>query len=126
MIDVLSPSTTIAVIAPDAGLRKSLAFALEVEGFLVLSYETWCKGRASAASSVCTIIDSHEVHSNLEAQHKLLDSRNRIIMLADGLTPIPSKNTARVLIKPFDGAELLRMVKDFAQMSQASLAPVAT
>jgi hypothetical protein len=126
MISVLSPSTTIAVIAPDAGLRQSLAFALEVEGFLVLSYETWGKGRASAASSVCTIIDSHEVYSNLEAQHKLLDPRNRFIMLADGMTPIPSKNTARILIKPFDGAELLRMVKDFAQMNNATLATIAT
>lgn len=123
---MLSTSTTIAVIAPDAGLRQSLAFALEVEGFQVLSYESWCAGHASAASSACTIIDSHEVHGNLDAQHKLLDSPSRFIMLADGMTPIPSKNTARILIKPFDGAELLRMVRDFAHLSHATPAPVAT
>ena len=63
---------------------------------------------------------------NLDAQHKLLDSPSRFIMLADGLTPIPSKNTARILIKPFDGAELLRMVRDFAHLSHTTPAPVAT
>jgi DNA-binding response OmpR family regulator len=109
---LLSPTGTIAVFAPDKALRQSLTFALEVEGFCVAAYERWKKG--SLASWHCVVIDDHIVRNSEEACKYAADPSNRVIMLADGLSPVADDNSAQILTKPFDGAELLRLVKNMA------------
>ncbi|TWF54433.1 hypothetical protein FHW37_103299 [Neorhizobium alkalisoli] len=116
-----SPTGTIAVFAPDLALRQSLTFALEVEGFCVAAFERWKKG-GLLASWLCVVIDDHIVRNSDEAFDFVANPENRVIMLADGLSPVADDNLAKILTKPFDGAELLRLVKDLAAPARV-LAP---
>ncbi|RVG75536.1 transcriptional regulator, partial [Sinorhizobium meliloti] len=48
---------TIIVVAADQGLRRSVAFALEVEGYSTESYDTVQKAEASCREALCAIVD---------------------------------------------------------------------
>ncbi|WP_117192449.1 DNA-binding transcriptional response regulator [Rhizobium terrae] len=108
-----SPSKHIVVIAPDLGLRQSLTFALEVEGYQVEAYETWRKCRHSALPALCMIIDDQVLRSS-DARQCLRNSSHAVILLTDGISPPILENPGLTLMKPFDGAELLSLVRKLA------------
>jgi hypothetical protein len=111
---VLSPSRTIAVIAPDLGLRQALTFALEVEGFIVHAYEDWSSDTILASPTFCLVIDDQVVRTCDDARQDLLHSNRAVILLTDGISDPLDNSPGVSLAKPFEGAELVRMVRDFA------------
>jgi hypothetical protein len=111
---VLSPSRTIAVIAPDLGLRQALTFALEVEGFTVHAYADWCSDTILASSTFCFVVDDQVVRACDDARQDLLHTTRAVILLTDGISEPLNESPGVALAKPFEGAELVRMVRDFA------------
>jgi len=111
---VLSPSRTIAVIAPDLGLRQALTFALEVEGFIVHAYEDWCSDSILSSPTLCMVIDDQVVRNCDDARQDLMHSKRAIILLTDGISAPLDNSPGVPLAKPFEGAELVRMVRSFA------------
>jgi hypothetical protein len=107
---VLSPSK-IVVIAADAALRHSLTFALEVEGYQVEAHEAWRDCRTSPVACLCKIIDEEVVQNSSDARRYMLDATNAVILLADGLSPMLENSPARILLKPFEGSDLVHLVK---------------
>jgi hypothetical protein len=109
---VLSPAKII-VIAADAGLRDSLAFSLQVEGYLVEAYDAWCESGASLLPCI-KIIDDQVIRDSPAALDYVCREAGAVILLADGLSPAPDNVRAEILTKPFEGADLVRMVNNLA------------
>ena len=110
MLFVLSLSK-IVVIAADAGLRHSLTFALEVEGYQVEAHETWVDCRPSAGCCLCKIIDDQVIRNDSQALQQVDADSNVTILLVDGLSPVPPMGQARLLVKPFEGSDLVQLVR---------------
>lgn len=111
---MLAPSRPIVVIAPDLGLRQALIFALEVEGFTVQAFENWCSDTVLASPTLCLVIDDQVVRACDDARQDLLHSNRAVILLTDGISAPLDNSPGLALAKPFEGAELLRMVRNFA------------
>jgi hypothetical protein len=109
---VLSPAKII-VIAADAGLRDSLAFSLEVEGYQVEAYDAWCESGASLLPCL-KIIDDQVIKDSQAAFDYVCRETGAVILLADGISPAPENVRAEILTKPFEGADLVRLVKTLA------------
>lgn len=103
----LSSPNTIIVVASDHGLRRSLAFALEVEGFEVVACETWQQATQHAKSALGLIVDSEIFRLDASARQSLLDPEHKIILLADGMLPALVHANAKVLTKPCEGSDLM-------------------
>ncbi|MDX0426264.1 transcriptional regulator [Sinorhizobium medicae] len=66
---------TIIVVAVDQGLRRSVAFSLEVEGYSTESYDSLQKAEASCREALCTILDDDILRSEPQAAAQLLRNR---------------------------------------------------
>lgn len=113
---MLSQSRDIVVIAPDLGLRQSLTFALEVEGYRVEAHDCWRKGSVIVSPTLCMIIDDQVLRSCNDAKQHLLQSGQAVILLTDGMSPPIEDELGPILslAKPFNGADLLGLVKSLA------------
>jgi DNA-binding response OmpR family regulator len=113
---VLSQARSIVVIAPDLGLRQSLTFALEVEGYRVEAHESWRKSNVVLGPTLCMIIDDQVLRSSSDTLQRLRQSGQAVILLTDGMSPPIEGELGRVLslAKPFNGADLLGLVKNLA------------
>jgi DNA-binding response OmpR family regulator len=111
---VLPSPETIIVIAPDLGLRQALTFALEVEGYRVEALSAWCPSTVAAHPASCVIIDDQALSAAGDVGRQLAGSSHSVITLSDGMSLPPDGHSGLWLPKPFEGAELLRMVRSFA------------
>ncbi|WKL27735.1 transcriptional regulator (plasmid) [Sinorhizobium meliloti] len=95
----------------DQGLRRSVAFALEVEGYSTESYDTVQKAEASSGEALCTILDDEILKSETVAATQLLKNLGRrAILLVDGLSAPQPPADYTTLTKPFSGADLLGVI----------------
>jgi DNA-binding response OmpR family regulator len=120
----------ILVVVPDHGLRGSLKFALEVEGYAVLSAEDLTvAGIASfGEGNLCVIVDEDAILDRQATLRALRELQNPIIMLVDRLRPdLPN---VHVLRKPWFGNALVKMiisaVQDNDAEHRATYKPVGT
>lgn len=111
------PSNSIVVIAYDSGLLRSLAFALEVEGFRTETFDGWSEAEAATAQALCTIVDAEVCRKDQNARQALLEPRRRTILLSDGLPPQIEHAGSRVLMKPFQGMDLIAAVHSFLRLA---------
>ncbi|CAN7363398.1 transcriptional regulator [Neorhizobium sp. LjRoot104] len=113
---MLSQARNIVVIAPDLGLRQSLTFALEVEGYRVEAHESWRKNTVILGPTLCMIIDDQVLRASSDALERLLQSGQAVILLTDGMSPPIEGELGPILslAKPFNGADLLGLVKNLA------------
>lgn len=100
------------MIAPDAGLREALTFALEVEDFRVDAFENWQDDLDTLSTYLCLVVDDQIVRANAGSCEFICRPTTRAIVLADGLTPPPCEGRAQVLTKPLDGPELVQRVQE--------------
>jgi DNA-binding response OmpR family regulator len=107
---VHSPLRNIVIIEPDLGLRQSLTFALEVEGYRVEALDTWRKAHIPITPTLCMIIDDNLLRSREDARRYLRDLGQTVILLTDGVYPAVNDD-GLILTKPFEGADLLRLVR---------------
>ncbi|WQO62224.1 transcriptional regulator (plasmid) [Sinorhizobium medicae] len=109
----------IVVVAADQGLRRSVAFALEVEGYSTESYDTVQKAEASCREALCTILDDEILKSETVAATQLLnDLGRRAILLVDGLSALQPPVDNTTLTKPFTGADLLGVINSLIEAAK--------
>ncbi|MDX0140876.1 transcriptional regulator FixT [Sinorhizobium meliloti] len=102
---------TIIVVAADQGLRGSVAFALEVEGYNTESYDSVQKAEASCREALCAIVDDDILRTEPQAAAQFLSNRGgRAILLVDGLSALQRRVDYATLTKPFTGADLLGVI----------------
>lgn len=101
----------VLVVAPDFGLRRSIAFVLEVEGLDVLSVERLSDlpAPAEGAAAACVIVDAEAVRSDPAGLQRLSELSNPVILLVDRLGEFPEAGV-RVLRKPLLGRSLVEAV----------------
>ena len=108
---------SIVVVAPDQGLRRSLAFALEVEGYSTESHDALWKAEASSVAPFCTIVDDEILKSEPRAAQILRDMGSRIILLVDGMSVLQEHAGITILTKPINGSDLLEVVNGMAAVA---------
>lgn len=101
----------ISVIAADAGLRQSLVFSLEVEGYRVEAHDYRSDWSVNDSGSFCLIIDADVLADRPSFINQIRSSGRSVILLEDGVSPRPKDLSADILTKPFVGADLLSIVK---------------
>lgn len=102
--------TQILLVAPDSDLRKSVEFALQVEGYDVTS-------RASIAAREqphydCTVVDHHALGNNRRRAADFCEIYEPVILLANHLPHELSPYAFRTVMKPLLGAALTDAIHD--------------
>ena len=119
----LAAASTVLVIVPDREFRRSLEFALEVEGFSIASYASLLEAIATPAalSAICAVVDDAALQIDPLAQHTLDRLLTPVILLVDGFSPAALDLRPTVLTKPLQGRDLIEMVR-----AQSPPSPAAT
>ena len=109
-------ANTIIVVAPDPGLRRSLEFALEVEGFAVESHASLSTVEAShqANAAACLIVDESAIRLSPAGRQALAGFAGRVILLVEDVDPTADPEGFAVLTKPVEGNDLIDMVQIFS------------
>jgi DNA-binding response OmpR family regulator len=109
----LAAAKTILVVAPDPGFRRSLEFALEVEGFSVDSHAllSEAEGSPAAAVAVCAVIDEGALRIGTGAWRSVGRMARPVILLLDGLSSAVAGDDVTVLTKPLQGNDLVNVVQ---------------
>ncbi|ASP60085.1 transcriptional regulator [Sinorhizobium meliloti] len=91
---------SIVVVAAHQGLRQSVAFALDVEGYSTESYDSLRKAEASCREALCAILDNDILRSEPQAAAQFLSNRGgRAILLVDGLSALQQRVDNTTLTK---------------------------
>jgi hypothetical protein len=108
----LSTILTILVVAPNEHLRRSIAFALEAEGFGVVSHPLLAGALASSPmmSHACIVVDEEAVAYPPSAWEELSRLSGPIVLLVDKLRTGPESAGMAVLHKPLLGRTLTETV----------------
>ncbi|RMI15004.1 transcriptional regulator [Sinorhizobium meliloti] len=110
---------TIIVVAADQGLRRSVAFALEVEGYSTESYDSVQKAEVSCREALCTILDDDVLRSEPQAATQFLRNLSgRAIVLVDGLSAVQPGAGSTTLAKPFTGADLFGVINSLTEAAK--------
>ncbi|WP_280952477.1 transcriptional regulator [Mycoplana dimorpha] len=109
----------IVVVAPDQGLRQSLAFALEVEGYSTEAYDALWKAEPASRKSLCTIVDDEILETEAQLAKVLHGSGCRVVLLVNGVTArAAAEDDAIVLTKPISGADLVHVIDGLAETAR--------
>jgi hypothetical protein len=105
----VSVSSTVLVVAPDADLRRSLAFMLSAEGYGVLACDAWPPQDGQLAFDAVVI--DHSALDRKVADPRLTGLRGRAIVLAS--QPDTAQFTTATLVrKPLLDRALLDALSD--------------
>lgn len=102
---------TILVVGPDNELQRSVKFALEAEGFGVLTaprlpYESDCAGLPAIA---CAVVDDGGLTSADRTRAQRTHARWPVVLLIDGFST-PAMAAEHILVKPLLGRSLVNAV----------------
>jgi hypothetical protein len=108
----LNTRRSVLVVARDEGLRRSIAFALEVEGLLVVSSAslTTLPKEFQLAPFGCIVIDEDAVVSDKRGSDRMMEIAAPIVLLVDSMKTIPTSFCGAVLRKPLLGERLVKAV----------------
>ncbi len=111
-ICVLVTAKTILVVESESAFRRSLEFALEVEGFSVESHALLSEAEQSpaAAIAICAVIDESALRTEAGPPRSLKLMTRPVILLADGLLETAARKGMTVLTKPLRGNDLVDVV----------------
>jgi hypothetical protein len=101
----------ILLVAPDSDLRKSLEFALRMEGYEVTSRAS-IGAREQPGAYDCTVIDHHALGNNKNVAADFCRLFAPAILLTNHQDHPLSPWTFRTLLKPLLGAALIDAVRD--------------
>lgn len=105
-------SRAIVVIVPDQALNRSLAFALEADGYRVSSFSSLASASNALSESLCIIADENALPRAAAAANGLSGLEGRTLVLSEHAAA-PRKDTMTVLTKPLSGADVLAAVARF-------------
>lgn len=103
----------ILVVAPDQGLRRSLEFALEVEGFDVVSFEDLTTALTSprATDGMCVVVDEEALFNDPLAAARIQGFKKPTFLLIDRSRSVPEALDIHILRKPVLGNALITAVR---------------
>ena len=107
----LRASQTIAIVASDQGLLRSLVFSLEVEGFSVVAAERWRMELHDRGDVACFIVDANSLPVDDASRASFDRHRAPVIFLADGYVAAPERAGVHALSKPFHGGDLTALLR---------------
>lgn len=112
--DPLHPIPTVLVVVPDPELRRSVEFALEAEGYGVVSHALLASAldAVGAAVAACVIVDENAIANRNGAGSGLEGIAGAVILLVDRLRTVPDATGIRVLTKPLLGRRLVETVAE--------------
>lgn len=107
-------SEIIIAAAPDDGLRRSLEFALESNGFAVDAHPYAVQAFASryALGAVCAVIDDRAVDDWKLAPEQFRCFAKPVILLVSVFRAAPNIQNVTLVAKPFLGGPLIDAVRD--------------
>lgn len=105
----MSKTRPVVVIVPDMALNRSLAFALEAEGYRVSTFTALDAATAALPGSLCIIADQDILPGHHLAGGRLEPFAARTVMLSEFGTD-DEKSDMQVLTKPLNGADVLGAV----------------
>jgi F420-dependent methylenetetrahydromethanopterin dehydrogenase len=110
----LYPAFTVLVVVPDSELRRSIAFALEAEGYAIEQHCLLADAvRASAGPDViCIVVDENAVAGRSAAGAILEASEKPLVLLVDKLRAAPGTKGVTILTKPLLGQLLVETVAE--------------
>jgi hypothetical protein len=103
----LAIAKTIIVVAPESAFRRSLEFALEVEGFSVESHALLSEAEQSPTTAICTVVDEGVLRSKAGPPRSLERITRPVILLANELSATVARKGLTVLTKPLRGNDLV-------------------
>jgi len=98
----------ILIIAPDSELRKSMEFALSVEGHEITTRASI--GAHERPGYDCTIVDQHGIGTNVSAAVSFCTIFEPVVLLTSQLPHPLSPIVHATLLKPLLGAALVAAV----------------
>lgn len=104
-------SGTIAIVASDQGLLRSLVFALEVEGFSVVPAARWSPEFDAVAEIDCIVVDADALRRQPHLRSAIKSTVVPVVFLADGMIEPPERADIYPLSKPFQGADLTALLR---------------
>jgi|SRR5690606_25137148 len=104
----------VLVAAPDAGLRRSIEFALASGRFKTDAhgYATSAFASSYANQAVCAVLDDEAIEDWRKAPAQFVDFARPIILLVSPFRLAPDAPLLTVLRKPFLGEPLISAVRD--------------
>jgi len=107
-------SEIILVAAPDEAFRRSLAFALESDGFKISAHAGAADAFASHLSrtAACAVVDDDAVSDWKWASRQFDQFGRPVIVLVGFLQRAPALPFARFVTKPFLGEPLVNAVRE--------------
>lgn len=111
-------SRAIVVIVPDQALNRSLAFALEADGYRVSSFSSVASATKALPEALCIIADDGVLKA-AGAPNDLSGFAGRTLLLREH-GAVPRHDAMTVLTKPLCGADVLAAVARFIPPSTLS------
>ena len=110
------------IIAPDDDLRRSLAFALEAEGYAIAAYARIADAPEPEGYD-CTVLDHRATSGSANDVLEFCRHARPVVLLAG--TPLPwlDGHVFRVVQKPLLGEPLSRAVRDALTSSGKNSSP---
>ncbi len=102
----------IVVIVPDQALNRSLAFALEADGYRVSTFASVASASAALPDSLCIIADEKAIPQQGILAAGLSGFEGRTLVLSEHASA-PRTDAMTVLTKPLSGADVLAAVARF-------------
>lgn len=106
--------TRILVVAPNTGLRHSLQFALESEGYEVVAADSLAASPANGAA--VTVIDHHALGKDHDAAIAFVTAHKPVVLLANAKAHALSPWAFRTVMKPMLGDSLSGAVRQAIEL----------
>ncbi|RWB26186.1 transcriptional regulator [Mesorhizobium sp.] len=112
----MAAASIVLIVVPDREFRRSLEFALEVEGFSVASHASLADAMASpaAADAVCAVVDEGAFRIDPASRRTLDRLAKPVILLADGFSAA-GDDPQTVLTKPLQGSALIELIQALSE-----------
>jgi CheY-like chemotaxis protein len=115
------PSDRVLVIAPNPDFRRSLAFALEAEGYVVTSHAN-IPGNDASRGYDCVVLDHKAANGPRDSIISFCRTSNPVLLLAGSPQPWLASEVSRVVQTPLSG-DMLSVAIRSALDSSASRPP---
>jgi len=102
----------VLIVAPDTDLRRSMQFALEVDGYHVTGRASLAEVNVRPEDVDCVILDHHMADLRLNEARSFCARFEPVVLLANTATHPLASAAFRTLLKPQLGPSLSRAVSD--------------
>jgi FixJ family two-component response regulator len=110
----LYPVLTVQVVVPDSELRRSIAFALEAEGYAIEQHVQLADaiGASTRPGVVCTVVDENALAGRSAQGLIPQGAHSPLVLLVDKMRTTAASSGLKVLTKPLLGHLLVETIDE--------------